>query len=116
MRETPRVRLRQRALRGHWSRFPVSPARYERTFRDTLESRDFYSERATFGLARRLEAQLARELNGAVRPAEHVAVLRAFLTRARSSRWSVQTIRAEYSATSRGIISRPTSWSPGISL
>lgn len=30
MLETPRWRLERRALRGHWSRFPVSPADFER--------------------------------------------------------------------------------------
>jgi hypothetical protein len=80
MRETPRRRLRERALRGYWRRFPVSPARYEGAFGDTLASRDFHHERATFGLARRLDAQIEREWKRAVRPAEQVAVLRAFLT------------------------------------
>jgi hypothetical protein len=45
-----------------------------------LESRDFYGERAAFSLARRLDAQLTRELNRVTSPAEHVAVLRAFVT------------------------------------
>lgn len=80
MRETPRVRLRERALRGYWPRFPVSPAKYDEVFRRTSQARDFHSERATFGLARRLDAQVERELRRAVRPAERVAVLRAFLT------------------------------------
>lgn len=33
MLDTPRKRLALRALRGHWERFPVSPARYEGTLR-----------------------------------------------------------------------------------
>jgi len=80
MRETPRVRLRERALRGYWHRFPVSPANYELLFGKTIGARDIHNERATFGLARRLDAQLERELRRSHRPAERVAVLRAFLT------------------------------------
>jgi hypothetical protein len=80
MRETPRARLRERALRGYWTRFPVSPASFDQALRAELERRDFYGERATFGLARRLDASFARHLTRAARPAEHVAVIRAFLT------------------------------------
>jgi hypothetical protein len=81
MREPPRVRLRARALRGYWPRFPVSPARVEPVFREVVP-RDFCSERATFGLARRLEAALDGALRRSARPAEHLAVQRAFLTAA----------------------------------
>src|SRR6266571_6810936 len=81
MRETPRVRLRARALRGYWPRFPVSPARVEPVFRGVVPH-DFCSERATFGLARRLEAALDGALRRSARPAEHLAVQRAFLTAA----------------------------------
>ncbi len=49
-------------------------------FRATLESQEFYRERATCGLARRLDAQLTRELKRVARPAEEVAVVRSFLT------------------------------------
>jgi len=80
MRETPRVRLRERALRGYWSRFPVSPASSEQALRAELEARDFYGERATFGLARRLDAAFGRQLRRAAGAAEQVAVIRAFLT------------------------------------
>lgn len=80
MRETPRARLRERALRGYWSRFPVSPASYAGALRAELEARDFYGERATFGLARRLDAAFGRQLKRAAGAAEQVAVIRAFLT------------------------------------
>jgi hypothetical protein len=79
MRETPRARLRERALRGYWSRFPVSPASSEQALRAELEARDFYGERATFGLARRLDAAFGRQLKRAA-GASGQAVIRAFLT------------------------------------
>ena len=80
IRETPRGRLRERALRGYWPRFPVSPARYEAAFRDTIESQAFHGERATFGLARRLDRQITRALERGAGAAGQVAVRRAFLT------------------------------------
>jgi hypothetical protein len=80
MHETPRARLRERALRGYWCRFPVSPASCEQAFRAELEARDFYGERATFGLARRLDAAFGRQLKRAAGPAKEVGVIRAFLT------------------------------------
>ena len=80
MRETPRILLCERALRGYWTRFPVSPAPYEAAFRDTLDRQPFYGENATFGLARRLDRQMARALDRATDAADEVAVRRAFLT------------------------------------
>jgi len=80
MRDTPRKRLFTRALRGHWARFPVSPAHYDPVFRRVVEARDHYGERATFALARRLEAGLAKAGRRAVGPAERLALHRAFLT------------------------------------
>ena len=80
MRDTPRRLLRERALRGYWSRFPVSPACYEPRFDAIIRSRDFFGERASFGLARRLRAALEREVSRATQGADSTAVRRAFLT------------------------------------
>src|SRR5664279_6556645 len=43
MRATPRARLRERALRGWWPRFPVSPAGSYGKFRRNVEVADFVS-------------------------------------------------------------------------
>src|SRR6266508_2654519 len=65
MRNTPRDRLRTRALRGHWDLFPVSPAADCEVFEDRIEkarSRRRGSSRTAADLeelARRLEAELA---------------------------------------------------------
>ncbi len=80
MRETPRVRLHGRALRGYWSQFPTSPTEYEAVFVRMIAARDFYDERASFGLARRLEALLDRQLRRAASAGQRVAISRAFLT------------------------------------
>src|SRR5712691_6872173 len=80
MRETPRVRLHRRALRGYWSQFPTSPTEYETVFITLIAARDFYDERASFGLARRLEALLDRQLQRARSAGQRVAISRAFLT------------------------------------
>jgi hypothetical protein len=52
MRATPRARLRERALRGWWPRFPVSPAGFYGKFRRNVEVADFVSERRTLGVVR----------------------------------------------------------------
>ncbi len=80
MRETPRVRLHARALRGHWARFPTSPAPYEAVFTEMIAARDFYDERASFGLARHLETLLDRQIERARSAGQRLAISRAFLT------------------------------------
>jgi len=56
MRETPRRVLGERARRGNWAGFPVSPSQFERVFLDDVRARPSYSLKATFGLERRLVA------------------------------------------------------------
>ena len=55
MRNTPRKRRFEHALRGFWPRFPVSPEPYEEEIGSHFQSRDFYPERASFGLSRTLD-------------------------------------------------------------
>ncbi|MCK5801164.1 MAG: hypothetical protein KAI47_28445, partial [Deltaproteobacteria bacterium] len=81
MRETPREQLSRRALRGNWEGFPVSPSTFDSPLASIVGRRNFYPERASFGLAKKLEQQLCREekrLKGA--KAEKLALYRAFLT------------------------------------
>ncbi|MDA8335410.1 MAG: hypothetical protein M0Z41_10560 [Peptococcaceae bacterium] len=60
MRTTPRYVLEERAWRGEWGRFPVSPAVFEPVFQDEVGRRSFYSEDASSGLARRIGAILEK--------------------------------------------------------
>jgi len=60
MRMTPRRVLSERAWRGEWDRFPVSPAVYEPLFQKEIRRRSFYNEDETFTLRRRIEAVLTK--------------------------------------------------------
>jgi hypothetical protein len=48
MRATPRARLRERALRGWWPRFPMSPAGFYEKFRRNVEVAGFVSSGALY--------------------------------------------------------------------
>lgn len=82
MRETPRQLLHDRAMRGHWSRFPVSPAGFENAFSVVRgPGGHHHAERASFGNARRMERDLARaDKSCKGKPAQRLALYRAFLT------------------------------------
>ena len=76
MRDTPRRRLRQRALSGHWEDFPVSPAEDYETFADLVDA-----ERRSFRLATELEAIAGDEHEDrAGDPARRLALWRGLLT------------------------------------
>ena len=79
MRHTPRDRLYERALRGRWNLFPVSPEPfYERLCNGLGEG--FRSKGQTFKLARRLEAAIERlDRNTAKDAAERLAARRALV-------------------------------------
>lgn len=81
MIHTPRARLRERARRGNWAPFPVSPEPYDQTFRNCGRSKDGYSKNASFKVARRLEERLNRQAERAHRSgiASEVACYRGFL-------------------------------------
>jgi hypothetical protein len=80
MRNTPRERLRTRALRGHWEHFPVSPAADCEVFEERIEkarSRRRGSSRTAADLeelAKRLDAERAD------RPGERLALWRGLVT------------------------------------
>ncbi len=81
MRQTPRRRRLEHALRGSWPLFPVSPqpdaAKISSQFK-----KDFYGENASFGVARKLDLVLERadKLLAEDQQAEAQALLRAWLT------------------------------------
>lgn len=80
MRGIPRVRLRARALRGHWGLFPVSPAADCDAFAAVIEKAS-RQHRGSFRTATALE-ELAIRLDAerADRPAERLAVWRGLAT------------------------------------
>lgn len=80
MRETPRERLRTRALRGHWGVFPVSPAADCDVFAGMIEKARS-RRRGSFSTAMDLE-ELAKGLDAerVDRPAERLALWRGLVT------------------------------------
>src|SRR4051812_44118743 len=78
MRNTPRKHRFEHALRGYWDRFPVSPQSYYETIGAHYQSKGFYSESMSFGIARTLDryAEKAAKLLGAGEYAEAQALLR----------------------------------------
>ena len=80
MRATPRARLRERALRGWWPRFPMSPAGLYEKFRRNVEVAGFVSERRTIGVVRTLSERVARLVGRATTAGERVALYRAYQT------------------------------------
>lgn len=81
MRNTPRRRLRSRALFGAWPSFPVSPDALYAELSAEVEERDRYGETATLRLAGRLE-RLATRLDEGCRgdTASRLALWRALVS------------------------------------
>lgn len=80
MIETPHKRLRERALRGHWDRFPASPGGPYRALAGLALQRDYVPEDATFALSDRLDERIDREEeNCGGDPARRLALWRAAL-------------------------------------
>lgn len=81
MRDTPRRRFSERALRGHWKDFPVSPARFEDAFMEHVTAKRHFPTPTTVALAGRLERASDRLLAGHEDdPDASLAIRRAFLT------------------------------------
>src|SRR6266851_1638506 len=78
MRDTPRERRQHSALRGAWSLFPVSPDPFAAEVWSKFKRTGFYSEKASFGVARKLDRFLERadKLLRKGRHAETQALLR----------------------------------------
>lgn len=81
MHQTPRACRLEHALRGAWPHFPVSPQADATRIRSQFK-KDFYGEKASFGVARKLDHFLdnADKLLKAEQHAKAQALLRAWLT------------------------------------
>jgi hypothetical protein len=82
MRNTPRKRLFEHALRGYWERFPVSPKPYAKEIGSHFNPRTFYPEGASFRLSDTLDRYVDRadKLSKSGQYAEAQALLRAWMT------------------------------------
>ena len=82
MRNTPRKRRFDHALRGYWDMFPVSPKSSAKTIGAHFRSKTFYSKNASFGIARTLDGYVeeAKKLLEAGKAAQAQAILRGWLT------------------------------------
>jgi hypothetical protein len=82
MRHTPKQRHYAHALRGFWPDFPVSPASHAHRLAAQFQTRGWFSENQSFGLARKLDAFLndVASLLQQAQYAQAQAMLRAFLT------------------------------------
>jgi hypothetical protein len=82
MRETPSERGQKAALHGAWPHFPVSPEPFAAEVWSKFKTTGFYSENASFGVARKLDrfVERADKLLKKGRYAEAQALLRAWLT------------------------------------
>lgn len=58
MIETPRVWLERRSRTGHWEAFPLNPEGQYRSFRRSVEVKDYISEHRSFSAVRRIEERL----------------------------------------------------------
>src|SRR5690606_35589012 len=82
MRNPPRKRRFQHALRGHWDRFPVSPEPYAEDIEANFVDTGYYSHRESFGLSSTLDryVEKATKLQKAGKSSEAQALLRAWMT------------------------------------
>jgi hypothetical protein len=82
MRNTPRKRRFDHALRGYWDRFPVSPEPYAGKVGAHFRSKTFYSMSASLRIARILDgyAEKAKKLLEAGKTAQAQALLRGWMT------------------------------------
>ncbi len=82
MRHTPRERRYPSALRGSWDKFPVSPQSYAKKIGAHFRSKTFYSENASFKIARTLDGYVeeAKKLLESGKAAEAQALLRGWMT------------------------------------
>jgi hypothetical protein len=82
MRNTPRKRRVEHALRGYWDNFPVSPQPYEKKIGAHFQSKHFYSESMSFKIVRTLDeyTEKATKLVEVGKSAEAQALLRGWMT------------------------------------
>ena len=82
MRNTPRKRRLEHALRGFWPRFPVSPEPYENEIGSHFQTKSFFPERASFGISKTLDRYVGKadKLSKSGRYSEAQALLRGWMT------------------------------------
>jgi hypothetical protein len=80
MRDTPRRRLRERAMRGHWKDFPVSPSPFEREMLSQLGGQHFLGWRETGCLADAIESLVDHAALSVSSDGGRLALHRAALT------------------------------------
>jgi hypothetical protein len=82
MKNTPRERRYPQALRGSWNKFPVSPQPYAKKIGAHFRSKTFYSENASFKIARTLDGYVeeARKLLATGKASQAQALLRGWMT------------------------------------
>jgi hypothetical protein len=82
MRNTPRKRRFEHALRGYWPQFPVSPQPYAKEIGSHFKTKSFYSEKASFGISKTLDryVEQADKLSKSGKCVEAQALLRAWMT------------------------------------
>ena len=80
MHATPRRRLRDRAMRGHWKDFPVSPSRFERELLSRFGGQHCLGWRETWCLADAIENDVEHAASTLTCEAERLALYRAAMT------------------------------------
>jgi hypothetical protein len=82
MRHTPKQRRYTHALRGFWPYFPVSPVSHANRLAAHFQTRGWFSENQSFGIARKLDAFVdgAATMIKQGQYGQAQAMLRAFLT------------------------------------
>jgi len=82
MRNTPRKRRAEHALRGYWPRFPVSPQPYAEEIGSHFQTKSFFPERASFGISKTLHRYVGKadKLSKSGNYSEAQALLRGWMT------------------------------------
>jgi hypothetical protein len=80
MRDTPRKRLRERATRGQWKDFPVSPSGFERELWSKIGGQQDLGWRQTGCLADAIESEVDAAVSTLSDDGERIAIYRATMT------------------------------------
>ena len=106
MHDTPRRRLRERALRGHWKDFPVSPLRFERDLLSQFGGQHYLAWRETGFLADAIESHVDHAISSLSDDAERLALYRAAMTVMVESMERVDDSLADMATTFSGVWER----------
>ena len=82
MRNTPRKRRAEHALRGFWPLFPVSPQPYAEEIGSHFQTKSFFPERASFGISKTLDRYVGKadKFSKTGKYSEAQALLRGWIT------------------------------------